>query len=397
MGAQRALSIAMIAACPFPYPRGTPVRIHRMSSAMARRGHDVHVFTYHLGGELGNDGVTVHRIPRIVTYNKTSPGPSVQKLLLVDPLLVLKLFKSLGRGAFDVVHAHHYEGLLVAKLARAGRRIPLIYDAHTLLGSELPYYRLPLPRSAVTGVGERLDRWLPGMSDHVVSVTQTIKDKLVASGFSENSVTVITNGVEHELFAAAASVRPSSQSASLVFTGNLASYQGVDRLLCAFAKVLERRKDARLLLVTESSFEPYERLAAQLGIRAAIELRPAPFVEHPDLLAAAAIAVNPRVECDGIPQKLLNYMAAGRPTVSFHGSAPCIEHARTGWVVANGDVDAFAAGIVKLLEEPELAIRLGRAARAAVMAEYTWDATARKSEALYRQLLGEHVAARQLS
>jgi len=43
------LRIAMIAACPFPWPRGTPIRIHRIAEAVARRGHAVHVVTYHLG------------------------------------------------------------------------------------------------------------------------------------------------------------------------------------------------------------------------------------------------------------------------------------------------------------------------------------------------------------
>ncbi len=38
----------------------------------------------------------------------------------------------LTRFYLDVVHAHHYEGLIVAKMA-LGRRIPLIYDAHTML------------------------------------------------------------------------------------------------------------------------------------------------------------------------------------------------------------------------------------------------------------------------
>ncbi|CAN5167531.1 hypothetical protein BH20GEM2_BH20GEM2_04600 [soil metagenome] len=44
----------------------------------------------------------------------------------------------------DVVHAHHYEGLMVAA-AVPRKRLPLIYDAHTLLEAELPSYPLLLP------------------------------------------------------------------------------------------------------------------------------------------------------------------------------------------------------------------------------------------------------------
>jgi hypothetical protein len=40
-----ALRIAMIAACPFPLGRGTPIRIQRQAETLAARGHEVHVVT----------------------------------------------------------------------------------------------------------------------------------------------------------------------------------------------------------------------------------------------------------------------------------------------------------------------------------------------------------------
>jgi glycosyltransferase involved in cell wall biosynthesis len=205
---------------------------------------------------------------------------------------------------------------------------------------------------------------------------------------AEDRVTVITNGVEHDLFGLVDSLRPPPREAPrLIFTGNLASYQGIDHLLKAFKRVIQQRASARLLLVTESSFEPYEKLAAELGIRKQIDFSAAPFPEHPALLATAAIAVNPRMDCDGIQQKLLNYMAPACPTVSLAGSAPCIEHGETGWVVENGDIDAFGDAVVKLLDDPVLARRLGRRARDTVNARYTWDAAAQLAESVYHRLL----------
>ena len=387
--ARKSLKIAVVAACPFPYPRGTPVRIQRLSDALGRRGHDVHVFAYHLGQAPGSDLYTIHRSLRLPTYKKYSPGPSPQKLLLMNPLLVAKLFRGLAGARFDVIHAHHYEGLLVAKTARAGRAIPLIYDAHTLLGSELPFFAAGFTKGLGARVGVRLDRSLPRMADHIVAVTDTIKNKLEAYGLPDDRITVITNGVESDLFRLpAAPARPTGPP-TLIFTGNLAGYQGVDHLLNAFAKIVRKRPDVRLLFVTNSSFEAYERQAAELGIRGRIELSAAPLSEHARLLAAAAVAVNPRMDCDGIPQKLLNYMSAGRPTVSFAGSAPCIEHGKTGWVVTNGDVDAFADGVLNLLDDPDLAERLGRAAQAAVDAQFTWQIAAEKAENLYHRILDD--------
>lgn len=142
---ERPLRVAMVAACPLPQPRGTPIRIQRMAEALVRRGHDVHVVTYHLGTGSFEQPVAVHRTPVVPTYRRTAPGVGYQKLMVLDPLLTGKLARVLRRHRFDVIHAHHYEGLLAAAAARVGTGLPLVYDAHTLLVSELPYYQLGAP------------------------------------------------------------------------------------------------------------------------------------------------------------------------------------------------------------------------------------------------------------
>ena len=45
----RSFTVAVVAACPFPAPRGTPIRILRLSEALAARGHRVHVVAYDAG------------------------------------------------------------------------------------------------------------------------------------------------------------------------------------------------------------------------------------------------------------------------------------------------------------------------------------------------------------
>src|SRR5262249_45058980 len=147
--------------CPFPYPRGTPIRIRRVAEALAHRGHDVHVVTYHLGQQDESLPFTVYRSPRLAGYRKLSPGPSAAKLAVMDPMLVLTLRRVLATHPIDVIHAHHYEGLLVALCARGKQALPIVYDAHTLLETELPYYPLGLPDGVKRAIGRALDRWLP--------------------------------------------------------------------------------------------------------------------------------------------------------------------------------------------------------------------------------------------
>ena len=382
----------MVAACPYPARRGTPIRIHRLAEGMAARGHRVHVVTYHYGTGASGSTLSVHRIPRIRSYQNLSPGPTYMKLALLDPLLAVKLWQVLRRHRVDVIHAHHFEGLLVAAAARLRARIPLVFDAHTLLSSELPFYPLKLPRWLTKGIATRFDRHLPGIADHVITVTERIRQRLLRFGrVPEERVSVVPNGVESEFFSDGVNRTANGRSSrpTLIFTGNLAPYQGIDLMLLALKKVLNRRSDVRLKIVTESSFEHYDALARELGISESIELVRAQFEEIPMLLAGATVAVNPRTECDGIPVKLLNYMAAGKPVLSFAGSAPGVCHRQTGWLVPDGDIDGFAEGALTLLSNTELASALGQNARRLVRDQHDWNRSAELTENIYHQVIRE--------
>jgi glycosyltransferase involved in cell wall biosynthesis len=379
------LRVAVVAACPFPWPRGTPIRIERIADAIARRGHAVHVVTYHLGEDPSGRPYTVHRIRDVPAYRRTAPGPTFRKLLQLDPMLA-QLLRRLHRDVrFDVVHAHHYEGLLVA--SRAVRDAPIVYDAHTLLGSELPTYPLGLPRGWVRALAPWLDRHLPRRADRVIAVSETIAHALATAGATApDHLHVIPNGVEWQRFAADGAPVPDGRT--VIFTGNLAPYQGVDFMLDAFARLHATRPDARLMIVTDSAFEPFEALTRRLGVRDAVEVRQAPFAEQPALLARAGVAINPRIRCDGIPQKLLNYMAAGMPIASFESSAGPLRHQVTGLRVPDGDAAAMAGALERLLGDRVLARAMGEAAREQARREFSWDQVACRVEEVYRSALG---------
>jgi glycosyltransferase involved in cell wall biosynthesis len=385
----RRYRVAVVAACPFPWPRGTPIRIYRTAEALARRGHDVHVVTYHLGEPCEATPFAIHRIADVPTYRKCSPGPSWQKLAVIDPLVVHRLRALLSAPGFDVIYAHHVEGLLLALAARGRRQVPIVFDAHTLLESELPFYRIGLGQTLKARIGRGLDMLLPRLATRVIAVSEEIR-----RGFEEHSpelagrITVIPNGVELNTFEVShASAGPGSNT--LIYTGNLAAYQGIDLMLRAFAALRGKRQDVRLEIVAEGGFAEYEPLALELGVRDSIDLVPLSFTEVPKRLAAATVALNPRTQCGGVPQKLLNYMAAGRPIVSFAGSAKHLRHGEDGWVVADDDVSGFADAIDRLLEDRCLARVMGENAREYVRAERSWECVGERIEQVFRDVYGD--------
>jgi glycosyltransferase involved in cell wall biosynthesis len=392
-GDVRRFRVAMIAACPMPARRGTPLRIERLTEALIARGHHVEIITYHVSDDAQTLDFPVHRIFNKRVYWRMPAGPNLRKLTVYDPALALKVWRVLGASRFDVIHAHHLEGLLVALPSRVRHGVPIVYDAHTMLSSELPSYGPGFTKRVVGAVGRWFDGVLPNSADHVASVTEDIKHRLTARhGMSPDRISVVTNGVETECFRIEAPPRVDGPT-RLIYTGTLAPYQDVDILLEAFAVARRWHNDLRLCMAISSPFGPYEALASKLGIRDAIEIIPDSFEALPRQLAESSLAVLPRMHCDGIPQKLLNYMAAGKGIVCSEGSAKLLEHERTGLVVPNGDVNAFAASIVRLAADRDYASTLGAAAREYVERNYSWDQAAECLERIYAGLVpGEAVA-----
>jgi glycosyltransferase involved in cell wall biosynthesis len=385
MTKMKKLRIAVVAACPFPHERGTPIRIRRLAEGLAARGHEIHVATYHLGDPVDLPGVQIHRIRPVVNYTRKSAGPSPRKLLVLDPLLVARLRGLLAQRRFDVIHAHHIEGLLVARLARRAH-LPIVSDAHTALAAELPFYGPALAHRPLRYVGATFDRFLPLLADHVVTVTPELRARLIAvSRTDPKRVTTVGNGLEWSLFEQARRrAAAKSPGSTVVYTGNLAGYQGIELMMKALAHVRMRRPDARLSIVSGEKSADLESLARAFGVEGALCIAQADFEKVPEALAEADVAVNPRVASPGIAQKTLNYMAMGLPIVSFAGSGHHLVDGETALLVDDGDVAGFADAIVRLLEDRALARKIGRNAQRVVREKNDW---ARSSELLEKVLL----------
>jgi len=378
----RPLHLLFVAACPFPARRGTPLRIERMAGALARRGHRVEIAAYAIGEAMRTDEpVALHQAGPFV-HRSLPPGFHLVKLSF-DRALARLVERLLARGGFDLVHAHHVEGVLCAASSARRMRLPLVYDAHTMLESELPTYR-PALAPLLRPFGRLVDRMVLRRSEGVVAVTPDIRAAVVRDhGFAPERVVVALNGVEVERF------RPEVEAPTwrVCYTGTLAGYQDVDLLLRAFARARREVPELRLVIATGDDARVLRTHLADPELAGAVEVVRDDFAQLPDLLASCGVAVLPRRACPGLPQKLLNYMAAGRAVVASAGSAKVIEPGRTGLVVPDGDEEAFARALVELAREPRRARALGRAARAWVEANASWEATARRVEELYVRLL----------
>lgn len=391
-------SIAMVAACPFPANHGSAASIREMSDTLTDLGHNVHIVTYPMGqDDIRVRRARVHRTAPFRPETNAKVGPSTEKFVLDFQLLRL-LCQVIRRERIDIIHSHNYEGALVGILAKWLTRRPLLYNAVNLMSDELAGYRFIRPTWLAHRIARALDWFIPIFPNHITAVSPELRNWFIDNGVSPRKVDMVPAGIEPEMFDNPTPERfrqlyQLDGKPVVMYTGVLNAFQRIDYLLRAFAVTLQAKPDALLLVVSPLISPAHEKenrqLADDLGIAASvIWIAPHPLADLPSYLALADVTVVPRPECPGHPVKLLNYMLAGKPVVSFAGGAKGVRHLHDAFIVPNHDYEALGRGIVTLLEDEKLAAELGNNARATVLADFDWRRICRKIERIYEQLLG---------
>jgi len=365
------MRVVMVAACPYPTTQGTQVAIRGLARAMVERGHEVHVVAYHFGEAAPSVGEVIHRTPPLPGYRKLRAGPSWGKPLL-DGLLLATLLRVVRRVRPDLMHAHNYEAPLAAYAVRALTGVPVLYNSHNLMRDELHrYFEGRVARTLAGGVARLLDAGVPRFADRVVVLGEGAVAGHRSAGVPADRLHVLPPGIHPP--DVPDEPRPAGPP-TVLYMGNPDAYQDLPILLEAFAIVARRIPTARLQVVSSADLTPTARLAAASGVPAdrvdfVTESR---WERVREFARAARVAAVPRTVCRGFPIKLLNGMAAGLPTVACRGGGPLLVDGVTGRLVDDGDSAGFAAALSGLLEDPDGALRMGRAARASVLAEHTW-------------------------
>jgi glycosyltransferase involved in cell wall biosynthesis len=162
-----------------------------------------------------------------------------------------------------------------------------------------------------------------------------------------------------------------------------------DLFLRAAVELKQRFRGIRFLLVGEGPGRAtIEQLIRDFGLTSDCIL--AGYRDDiPDILAASDIVALTSDRFEGVPQSLSQAMAMARPIVAAPvGSIEeLVLHERTGLIAEAGNAESFARQIARLVADPALRATLGKAAREHILASYTDDIMARRTEEFYWRLL----------
>jgi len=234
----------------------------------------------------------------------------------------------------------------------------------------------------------------------VVCVSQSVREKAIASGLTSRERTVVLgsgscNGVDArrfegtpELMSRAAELRRQleipAEAPVVLFVGRLTCDKGIPELTDAFQRLNNQFPDLRLLLV--GCFEDGDPLPfdvrRRLGTHARVILAGAVKDTAPYYAIADILVLPSRRE--GLPTVILEGQAAGKPVIgaSATGIVDLVVDGETGLLIPVGDVAALAEAIAKLISDKSLARKLGLAGQEQVKSKFRqeqiWQALHRK-------------------
>lgn len=353
---------------------GVVQAVHGLCRALARRGHEVTVFTSDTDGAsriavpydgpMQVDGVAVHYFRTLIRRTTFCP----------------RMGRELERRMceFDVVHTHSvflWPTWAAARVARR-HRVPYLVTPHGMLVPELVRRKNYWMKQAWIALVERRNLERAAMI-HATSHLEAAD--LRRFGFRLPEIAVVPNGADAPTrLSPSDRVSPDIRAALsrrpvLLFLGRLNWKKGLDRLIQALARIPEAT-----LVVAGNDEEGYlpqlQQLARACHVADRVTFVGA--VDGPDksaLLGEADVFVLPSLS-ENFGIAVLEAMAHGCPVVVSHtvGLAEEVEQSGAGLVVDSAP-EKLGGAIRELLDREQLRREMGRRGREAVAIRYSWD------------------------
>lgn len=361
-------------------------------------------------------GIEIHRplhidvsdsLPDVVAEDVRRWGRGLQffsKILVYNYLSASKIVNELVKKdgfKYDVLVAHDWLSVIAGITAKRELGLPLVFHVHSTEKGRT----LGNGSEVVSSIEYRGGQ----MADLVITVSNAMKEELIELGFPKDKIQVCYNGVDPNKYSLQQvnqekrrEIREryglTDDDEMVLFIGRLVGVKGVDKLIMAIPHVLQKVSNAKFVIVGLGGMEDHlKAMVKGLKLEEVVKFR-FEFIPEEERIAhyaACDLAVFPSLyEPFGIValeamsmEKPVVVGAAGvsgmREIVVSSGSGQCGFH-----VNPNEPVD-IAWGIVSCLQNQDRKQELGKNGRKRVLAEFTWEAIAKKTLAIYQEMLSQ--------
>lgn len=360
-----------------------------LSREQARMGYDVQVIAPRVGNQPTHeitDGVEIHRVMKPFTYGARR---------------LLKRLTDDGKGS--VVHSHATAGSYalrsIVKLSA-----PVVSHVHgttrsAYMPANLEFEGMKLSYSSVKVTLAYIREMMAwSRADRLVAVSTAVKEDLVARyRIPESKIDVVLNGADPDLFRhvpdAKVPALPGLEDKRIVlYVGHFGLRKGILNLIRAMKDVTAEVHDSVLVCVGgvpawlgKGDYWAFLKgFAQRCGIEDKVFLLDkVPNEELPVYYSAADVFVLPSYY-EAFAKVVIEAMACETPVVAtgMGGNLDAVG-SDAGLLVKFGDTGGIARAIITLLQDSQLAKRMGAKGRERVLRSFTWHAVAMRIEAAY--------------
>lgn len=295
-----------------------------------------------------------------------------------DLSLVRTLIHLCREHHVDVWHAHDYKTDVLGLIIRRFWPMKLVTTVHGWVQV-----------TRRTRIYYAIDRRVLRFYDHVIAVSDDLRDECARFGVNSDRLTLVPNGIDTDRYRPGGG--PKMRKASTLTigaVGRLAPEKGFDVLIKSVAKLVGQGCQLKLKIAGEGSEgAALHELCSTLGLHKHVDFMGQvedmqSFYSMLDIFALSSFR-------EGLPNVVLEAMAMGVPVVSttVAGIPQLIEDQKTGALVQAGSVDELAEAIRHLTASAETRRLLARNARGVVVRDFDFGARMQKVMRIYDRLL----------
>lgn len=316
------------------------------------------------------------------------PLPSIMRdiSLISEVRACWQLYRILKKEKPDVLHINSSKAGVIGSFCARLATIPkIIFTAHGWPHRE--------KRNVLMKLLIRAGSWITILFSHVVIAVSELDLKTAPVFFRRKKIVMIHNGVStfpllprHEAREKLGAPHPELSASSywILIIAELTKNKALDVALRSLAKMSDTKKHVQMIVL--GSGEEKERLQKQiqvLGLEQDVFLLGFTPDARSYLLAGDCLLLPSRKE--GLPMTILEAGIASLPTIATNvGAIPeIIQSGENGLLIGPDDVSALAEGLTQIVNDPEMALRLGERLHETVLADFTEEEMVSKTISLY--------------
>ena len=328
------------------------------------------------------EGIEIY-YPRFLSFPKAlffaSSGSRMYKGIKGTVAGIYKDFK------FDIIHSHvalpdGYCGMLIAKEYKK----PLVVTIH---GQDFQHTIFKNKKCKVN-----IEKTINSSKKVIV-----VSDKLKKIGenllkINKEKVTVIPNGInlEDNVNEKSILLREYENKKIILSVSHLKKSKGIQLNLKAISKNIKKYNNLFYIIVGSGKEKgELEKFSKQLCIQNNVEfVGEIPHKKVMEYMSICDIFSLPSYN-EGFGVVYLEAMANGKPVIGVKGQGidSIVEHKKNGMLVKPKDIDSLNKALTYLIENPQVAKKMGERARKLILENYTWKKNAEKTLKVYQEVL----------